>query len=180
MGARLYDPHLGRFLEVDPVAGGSANSYDYCSADPVNGLDLAGTYVTESDGGGPSPVEHKVVTLGVTEHRYHGLFGWTWLDEHLFDASVTATFAFDGTKAWVVGQPRITHFVPQEGFLSAEFDSQHISTSSGGSVTLDVDVWKLDLGPPDHFINLHITVSPTGGVTLSHDEGDGNFINVGF
>jgi RHS repeat-associated protein len=44
MGVRLYDPSLGRFLEVDPVEGGSANAYDYGNADPVNQEDLAGTW----------------------------------------------------------------------------------------------------------------------------------------
>jgi RHS repeat-associated protein len=44
MGVRLYDPNLGRFLEVDLVEGGSANDYDYCSADPINCIDLAGTW----------------------------------------------------------------------------------------------------------------------------------------
>jgi RHS repeat-associated protein len=43
MGVRIYSPALGRFLQTDPVAGGSANDYDYCSADPVNCTDLAGT-----------------------------------------------------------------------------------------------------------------------------------------
>ena len=31
-----------RFLEVDPVEGGSANDYDYVGGDPVNGQDLDG------------------------------------------------------------------------------------------------------------------------------------------
>jgi RHS repeat-associated protein len=42
MGARQYSPLLGRFIEVDPVEGGSCNDYDYVCGDPVNGLDLDG------------------------------------------------------------------------------------------------------------------------------------------
>ncbi|MEU9404085.1 DNRLRE domain-containing protein [Streptomyces sp. NPDC048281] len=42
MGIRLYDPTTGRFLSVDPVPGGSANAYEYCSGDPVNNYDLDG------------------------------------------------------------------------------------------------------------------------------------------
>jgi RHS repeat-associated protein len=44
MGVRLYDPALGRFLEVDPIEGGSANDYDYVAADPENNYDLSGAY----------------------------------------------------------------------------------------------------------------------------------------
>lgn len=42
MGTRTYVPQLGRFLEVDPVDGGSANAYDYANQDPVNNVDLDG------------------------------------------------------------------------------------------------------------------------------------------
>jgi RHS repeat-associated protein len=45
MGARPYDPNLGRFLEVDPVDGGSLNNYDYADQDPINGYDLSGDVV---------------------------------------------------------------------------------------------------------------------------------------
>ncbi|MFE1751873.1 DNRLRE domain-containing protein [Streptomyces anandii] len=44
MGARLYDPRSGRFLSVDPVAGGNANAYDYATADPVNKEDTNGQW----------------------------------------------------------------------------------------------------------------------------------------
>lgn len=42
MGVRLYDSALGRFLQVDPVEGGSDNDYEYVGGDPVNALDLDG------------------------------------------------------------------------------------------------------------------------------------------
>jgi RHS repeat-associated protein len=44
MGARQYSPLLGRFLEVDPIEGGSANDYDYTNANPISGKDLTGTW----------------------------------------------------------------------------------------------------------------------------------------
>lgn len=42
MGARAYLPAIGRFLEPDPVDGGSATAYDYVGQDPINTLDLSG------------------------------------------------------------------------------------------------------------------------------------------
>jgi RHS repeat-associated protein len=44
MGVRLYDPTAGRFLSVDPVPGGNASAYDYCTADPINCYDLNGQW----------------------------------------------------------------------------------------------------------------------------------------
>jgi RHS repeat-associated protein len=44
MGARPYVPGLGRFLQVDPVEGGSANDYDYVMGEPINQFDLDGKY----------------------------------------------------------------------------------------------------------------------------------------
>lgn len=44
MGARVYIPELGRFLQVDPVEGGTLNNYVY-AMDPVNQWDLNGRFV---------------------------------------------------------------------------------------------------------------------------------------
>jgi hypothetical protein len=53
MGARPYDPALGRFLAVDPIDGGSLNNYDYAAQDPINSYDLNGTFpVLGGDAGG--------------------------------------------------------------------------------------------------------------------------------
>ena len=42
MGARVYIPALGRFAQLDPKVGGSANGYDYVNQDPVNNTDPSG------------------------------------------------------------------------------------------------------------------------------------------
>jgi RHS repeat-associated protein len=46
MGSRLYQAETGRFLSRDPIPGGNANPYEYCSGDPVNCYDLSGNYST--------------------------------------------------------------------------------------------------------------------------------------
>jgi RHS repeat-associated protein len=52
MGARPYDPNLGRFLAVDPIDGGSLNNYDYAGQDPINGYDLSGDMLYNDVEGG--------------------------------------------------------------------------------------------------------------------------------
>jgi len=81
MGVRLYNPNSGRFLSVDPVAGGSANDYDYTNQDPVNNLDLDGrNYQSERGGGGcyyacyaaPHPRRHH--RSGGWRHRFGSIY----------------------------------------------------------------------------------------------------------
>ena len=49
MGVRSYVPAMGRFTSTDPVAGGSANAYDYANANAVNQTDLDGRCVFDGD-----------------------------------------------------------------------------------------------------------------------------------
>lgn len=58
LGARYYDPSLGRFTQVDPVAGGSCNGYDYACGDPVNKSDLSGTEIGACYTFRSTPIEH--------------------------------------------------------------------------------------------------------------------------
>ena len=42
MGSRVYLPALGRFVQLDPKVGGSANGYDYVNQNPVDFTDPTG------------------------------------------------------------------------------------------------------------------------------------------
>ena len=70
MGARPYDPTLGRFIAVDPVDGGSANGYDYASQDPVNGYDLTGAMNLAEGGGGDADAIWAMVEAAGGPSRY--------------------------------------------------------------------------------------------------------------
>lgn len=73
MGVRVYNPVTGRFLQVDPMPGGSANAYEYCSADPVNRVDLSGMDDKPQWGNGdPKLVEHISRTSKTTSSRPDG------------------------------------------------------------------------------------------------------------
>jgi RHS repeat-associated protein len=44
MGVRSYVPQVGRFLQPDPIPGGSADAYAYTFGDPVNTSDPSGAF----------------------------------------------------------------------------------------------------------------------------------------
>jgi len=79
MGVRAYDPVLGRFTSVDPIEGGSLNTYDYADQDPVNTYDLDGRRA-DYDG------ERRPLTqaeLGRLERRWRNLMRWAQMERVL-------------------------------------------------------------------------------------------------
>ena len=67
MGVRLYAPTLGRFLQTDPVPGGSCNAYDYACADPINATDLSGCVYCARHG-----------AFWIAAYRIIATTGWRW------------------------------------------------------------------------------------------------------
>jgi RHS repeat-associated protein len=72
MGLRRYRPQTGRFLQVDPVDGGSCNDYDDVCADPINSVDLNGTCVEDACVAEGFTVETIIMHLFIHHHSmYH-------------------------------------------------------------------------------------------------------------
>jgi len=96
MGQRLYDATLGRFLQTDPVPGGSANDYDYAGQNPITNYDLDGRMQEALSGGGGgviwnsdlSPWHHWHYSPWHPHHRHGHCHHWyscgaSWVYHHV-------------------------------------------------------------------------------------------------
>jgi RHS repeat-associated protein len=110
MGVRLYNPMSGRFLQTDPVPGGSANAYDYANQDPINSFDLDGRTADgfDSGDGGCSAycdqASADAVTRSLAKHHHKKHCSWgCWLHRANRIASAVSTVAcFAGPVACAV------------------------------------------------------------------------------
>lgn len=149
MGARQFAPGLGRFMEVDPIDGGSANDYDYTNADPLNQTDLSGevsctarhsltTSMTNGRTRGMSVTmsargrcSSRMTRITVSIVMYHngtrvgsnstGKTGGGWSKDVSRQKTIRCSDAYDCSGRWTV-QWQITFFPLAGWFPSATWD----------------------------------------------------------
>ena len=104
VGARYYDPNLGRFLSPDPLGfAGGMNPYAYCGNDPVNMVDPEGEsplLVT----GGVGAVVGGIVGAGVA--WWNGENVWAGLGKGALIGGImglTGGAAYGPAAAWATG-----------------------------------------------------------------------------
>jgi hypothetical protein len=113
MGARVYIPKVGRFIQVDPVDGGAANAYDYALQDPLDNLDLDGRGVV------------GVVKAGLKSVISIGKDGWRFAGSKLlgYGSAVYCGFrAADTSSRTNVGIKTIHRFKGFYYFLVDAYD----------------------------------------------------------
>jgi len=73
MGVRLYDQKSGRFLQTDPVPGGSATAYDYANQDPTDQYDITGQFTIHTNFWGVTSIRTtKKENHSIAEHWWYG------------------------------------------------------------------------------------------------------------
>ncbi len=148
--ARPYDPSIGRFDTVDPIDGGSANSYDYSSQDPINSYDLTGAMINamEASGGNSLPWTYTVnISGGGTETVTMQFFEISSSSGAIYAKHTLKVRHVDRTRTWITvqqeGTPPTTtgdaggfetlwNIARVGGGLTACFDGGEVGFTVGG------------------------------------------------
>jgi RHS repeat-associated protein len=149
MGRRVYSPSAGRFLQTDPIVGGSANPYDYAAQDPANLSDVDGTSVGTPYGKcieefsgkkiGRIATGRCLVYLGRPwTHVLEELAFWRFGDE-LEDALIEA---FQGTLGH-----KMTHILFAAGKIAGIWDLWSILRKFAAETCVGYDLrWTVTVG----------------------------------
>jgi RHS repeat-associated protein len=104
MGVRLYNPTTGRFLQTDPVYGGSCNAYEYTCADPVDKVDLDGKWPCWSRKCAIkwAAKKWKAAVKKIKRNKYVRKV-WRWGKNKYFRACLGGAFGVLGVDTWKNG-----------------------------------------------------------------------------
>jgi RHS repeat-associated protein len=92
MGARPYDPSTGRFLQVDPIEGGTSNDYVH-PTDPVNQADLDGSICWSCHWRRAERFARKAARRVGRRAASVGRTAWRYRDEIALGLAVVGSFA---------------------------------------------------------------------------------------
>ncbi|TFH70995.1 DNRLRE domain-containing protein [Cellulomonas sp. HD19AZ1] len=168
MGVRLYHPAIGRFLQVDPVPGGSAGAYDYCNADPVNCTDLGGTIAW-------GKVLGVVAAVGEVASMIPGPIGAA-------SAAVSAVaYAANGNKgkALEMGVTAAASLVGAGLGVRAAFKATSVSAKLGQRAKRVVDTVKRVAGRACSFVPGTLVRMADGSLTTIEDLQVGDLVLAG-
>ena len=134
-GSRLYVPALGRFLQPDPVPGGSANAYGYADADPVNAHDTSGNLPTWAKWTlfGVTVVLAAALTAAAAPAAGAAIGGWVAGGAAVTGKAAVAQVTTSAVVGGIIGGAADTAIQATftEGFEDRDFDVGQMMISAG-------------------------------------------------